>query len=58
MPNNEDIEQIINREFITILNHWLEDSSKYFQSIELKNASNQNQISGYVIILFFLHRDI
>ena len=58
MPNNEDIEQIINQEFITILNHWLEDSSIYFQSIELKNASNQNQISGYVIILFFLHRDI
>ena len=58
MPNNEDIEQIINQEFITILNHWLEDSSKYFQSIEIKNVSNQNQISGYVIILFFLHRDI
>jgi hypothetical protein len=58
MPNNEDIEQIINQEFITILNDWLGDSSKHFQSIELKNTSNQNQISGYVIILSFLHWDI
>ena len=50
--NNEEIEQMINTEFVSVLNEWLDDSirfqNKNIFSVDLKQPTNSNQINGFV----------
>lgn len=49
-PSYEEIEQIINIEFINVLNECLDDSMSIFNknciSVESKQPANSNQING------------
>lgn len=48
-PNNEEIEQMINLEFVGVLNEWIDDSmslqNKSNVSVDLKQQNNSNQIN-------------